>query len=383
MIRIVADENIPFVREAFGALGAITTLPGRTLRRDDLSTADVLLVRSVTRVDARLLEGTPVRFVASATIGFDHLDRDYLAGRGIPWATAPGCNATPAAEWVVAAVLHIAEQRKTALDGQRVGIIGCGNVGSRVRDRLTALGMTCVVNDPPRERAEPNAEAYVSLEDALDCDIVTLHVPLTREGEFPTAHLLNAGNLDRLRPGALLINAARGAVIDNRALRERLARGGLTAALDCWEGEPVIDVALLAACAIGSPHIAGYSLDGRVRGTEMIYRATCRWLGIEPTWHAGSVLPAITDCDIDLRGIVDPVSGVRRAVRHVYDITRDDSALRRMATLPADQRGAEFDRLRREYPLRREFAGYRALVDADATALIGRLAGLGFEVARA
>ncbi|MGF1547322.1 MAG: 4-phosphoerythronate dehydrogenase PdxB [Thiotrichales bacterium] len=381
MLNIVADENIPFVREAFAALGRVTTLPGRRMQRVDLAAADVLLVRSVTRVDATLLHGTPVRFVASATIGFDHLDRDYLAEHGIPWATAPGCNATPAAEWVVAALLQVAPQVGGDLRGLRVGIIGCGNVGSRVRDRLQSLGMTCLINDPPRQAREPEAEHYVDLATALGCDVVTLHVPLTHSGPYPTRHLLNCDRLAMLQPGAILINAARGAVVDNPALNDLLQKQANTALLDCWEGEPTISVELMQRCAVATPHIAGYSLDGRVRGTEMIQRAVCDWLEIQPIWRGSDTLPEIPERLIDLRRHNTALDAITAAVRHVYDITRDDRALRRLTTLAPDQRAGEFDRQRKEYPVRREFAAYQVRVDSTAIALRATLAGLGFNLA--
>ncbi|MGF1643083.1 MAG: 4-phosphoerythronate dehydrogenase PdxB [Thiotrichales bacterium] len=380
MLNIVADENIPYVREAFGGLGKVTTRPGRRLCRADLAQADVLLVRSVTRVDAALLHGTPVRFVASATIGFDHIDRDYLAERAIPWATAPGCNAVPAAEWVVAALLHAARHTGRALEGMTVGIVGCGNVGSRVRDRLQALGMNCLINDPPRAAREPDAEHFIDLATALACDVVTLHVPLTCDGPYPTHHLLDRARLAELRPGTILLNAARGAVVDNVALRENLSRQGCIALLDCWEGEPVIDLELMRLCALATPHIAGYSLDGRVRGTAMIHRALCDWLGVQPDWTATQVLPELADATIDLTNPRAPgMNAIDFAVRRVYDIGRDDRALRAIASLPESARGPEFDRQRKEYPVRREFGAYRVRLDPNDSALRARLLRLGFQ----
>ena len=274
-MKIVADENIPCVAEAFASLGEVTLCPGRSMRAADVRDADILLVRSVTRVGPELLEGSRVRFVGSATIGFDHVDRDYLQERGIGFATAPGSNATSAAEYVVSALLVLAERKGFELAGRRVGIVGCGNVGSRVRDRLTALGMQCLVNDPPL-KAQGGHDDYVGLDDILDADVITFHVPFTREGDWPTWHLADRAFLERLKRGAVLVNTARGAVVDNAALDALLAaRDDLTVVLDVWEGEPAISEALLQKVDIGTPHIAGYSLDGKLRGTDMIYRAAC------------------------------------------------------------------------------------------------------------
>lgn len=382
-MRIVADENIPYVHEAFGTLGEVVTVPGRGLRRADLAGAELLLVRSVTRVDEALLAGTPVRFVASATIGFDHIDADWLAERGIPWATAPGCNAVAAAEYVTAAVLRAAERLGWTLAGRTAGIIGCGNVGSRVLRRLTALGLECLVNDPPRAERE-GAAGFVDLDTALGADIVTCHVPLTRGGPHPTVHLLDRARLARLRPGTLLINTARGPVVDNTALLARLDAGdGCQAILDVWEGEPALDPALLDRCLFGTPHIAGYSLEGRARGTEMIYQAVCRFLGVTPTWRAADVLPPVPEPDIHLGAAASPQTAVAQAVRHAYDIEQDDATLRATLYQPRPARAAAFDRLRKEYPLRREFAGYTVHLPAEGAALAGPLDALGFQVAAA
>jgi erythronate-4-phosphate dehydrogenase len=355
-MNIVADENIPAVAEAFGTLGAVTRVNGRAMRAEQVRDADLLLVRSVTRVDERLLAGSQVRFVGSATIGFDHVDRDYLAARGIGFATAPGSNAISAAEYVVSALLVLADRGGSTLAGKTVGIVGCGNVGSRVRTRLVSLGMRCLVNDPPRQQSgEP--DDYVDFATALRADIVTVHVPYTRAGAHATHHLFDAAAVGQLRPGSIFINTSRGAVADNAALLAALqARDDLVVVLDVWEGEPSINVPLLQRVALGTPHIAGYSLDGKLRGTEMIYRAACDFIGCAATWDVHSVLP-------DARPVAVPAGNgtvtdelLREAVLACYDIRADDARLRELLAMPADQRPAYFDRLRKEYPVRREFA---------------------------
>ena len=353
-MKIVADENIPCVAEAFASLGEVVLRPGRAMQAADVRDADILLVRSVTRVGPELLEGSRVRFVGSATIGFDHVDRDYLRARGTGFATAPGSNATSAAEYEVSALLVLAEREAFELAGRSVGIVGCGNVGSRVRDRLSALGMQCLVNDPPL-KAQGCHDDYVQLDAILEADVITFHVPFTREGDWPTFHLGDRGFLQRLKPGTVLINTARGAVVDNVALEALLAvRRDLRVVLDVWEGEPAISEALLEKVAIGTPHIAGYSIDGKLRGTEMIYRAACEHVSRPADWRAQDALPARQA--LVLENVRDTGAALRQAVCFAYDVREDDARLREMTSLPADARPPYFDRLRKEYPLRREFS---------------------------
>jgi len=380
MMKIIADENIPSVAEAFGTLGEVTLLPGRGLRAQDVRSADVLLVRSVTRVGRDLLEGTRVGFVGSATIGFDHVDRDYLQSRSIGFATAPGSNATSAAEYVVSALLALGEREGLGLDGRTVGIVGCGNVGSRVRDRLVAMGCECLINDPPlRERG--GHDTFVDLDDILQADIISLHVPLERSGRHPTWHLFNEAVLRRMKPNAILINTSRGAVVDNTALDWLLAgRRDFRVVLDVWEGEPAINTALLEKVVLGTAHIAGYSLDGKLRGTEMIYRAACDYLGRTPHWDAAAALPEANT--LDLKGSTggNDLERVRAAVFNTYDIRADDERLRGLLRLVSADRPAIFDRLRKEYPVRREFAATTVRIDSDAGRLSDLLHGIGFNV---
>ena len=321
-----------------------------------------------------------MRFVGSATIGFDHVDRDYLQSRAIGFATAPGSNATSAAEYVVSALLALGEREGFRLAGRTVGIVGCGNVGSRVRERLAALGCDCLINDPPlRERG--GHDEFVGLDDILQADIISMHVPLERSGRHPTRHLFDEAVLRRLKPGAVLINTSRGAVVDNAALDALLAtRRDLRVVLDVWEGEPAIDMRLLEKVSLGTAHIAGYSLDGKLRGTEMIYRAACNYLGCAPRWDAAAVLPAENTLDLrDLPG-GDDFGRVRAAVFHAYDIRLDDERLRELLRLPPDDRPAGFDRLRKEYPVRREFAATTVIIGSDAGRLGDLLRGIGFDV---
>jgi erythronate-4-phosphate dehydrogenase len=377
-MNIIADENIPCVRQAFASLGEVTLLPGRGMRPEQVRDAELLLVRSVTRVDRELLEGSRVRFVGSATIGFDHVDRDYLRAQGIGFSTAPGSNATSAAEYVVSALMVLAQRQGFDPAGMTAGIIGCGNVGSRVRRKLEALGMQCLVNDPPLQ-AQGGHDDFVDLEQVLQADVITVHVPLTRSGPHPTLHLVGAEFLARLKPGAVFINTARGAVVDNAALDSLLGeRADISIVLDVWEGEPAINCDLLKKVDLGTPHIAGYSLDGKLRGTEMIYRAACEFLGAPVQWSAATELPP--GPSLELAAGDDRLDAARAAVLECYDVRADDARLRHMLTLPPEERAACFDRLRKEYPVRREFAELDVLATRMDARLEQLLAGLGFTI---
>jgi erythronate-4-phosphate dehydrogenase len=379
-MKIIADENIPCVAQAFSTLGEVSLRPGRQLCANDVRAADILLVRSVTKVGRELLEGSRVCFVGSATIGFDHVDRDYLRQQGIGFATAPGSNATSAAEYVVSAVLALAERDGFEPADKSVGIIGCGNVGSRVLQKLNALGMQCLVNDPLLQ-AQGGHDEFVDLDDMLQADIITLHVPLTKTGEYPTFHLVDDTFIGNIRPGAILINTARGSVIDNRALVRALAeRTDLSVVLDVWEGEPAIDMALLEKVALGTPHIAGYSLDGKLRGTEMIYTAACAHLGLPSRWSANGELPARQSLELGGPESNDPVHAVSRAVFHSYDVRNDDAQLRKLASLTPEQQSAGFDALRRDYPVRREFSCTTVIHGGMSDGLDHMLQDIGFNI---
>lgn len=357
-LQIVADANIPRAEEAFGRLGRVRLLPGQAIRPEALAGADVLLVRSVTRVDAALLDGSPVRFVGSATIGTDHVDLGYLAERGIPFAHAPGSNAVSVVEYVLAAILAVHAERGERLAGKTVGVVGCGHIGGRLAQRLPALGLRVLKTDPPL--AEAGGAGFVPLERVLaEADIVTLHTPLTRTGPHPTYHLVGAAQLAAMRPDALLVNAARGAVVDNAALCEALEAGRIGGAvLDVWEGEPEPDPALLALVDIATPHIAGYSFDGKINGTAMLHEALTGWLGVEPAWDAEAALAPAPSERLRLerpQPDLDQTAWLDALVRQAYDVRADDARMRALLGLPPAQRGAYFHHLRKTYPRRRDF----------------------------
>jgi erythronate-4-phosphate dehydrogenase len=377
-MKIIADENIPCVEQAFASLGDVELLPGRGMRAEQVRDADILLVRSVTRVDEGLLAGSKVRFVGSATIGFDHVDRKYLQGRDIGFSTAPGSNAISASEYVISALVVVAARDDIKLAEKTVGIIGCGNVGSRVLEKLSALGVECLVNDPPL-KAQGGHENYVELDALLQADIITVHVPLVTDGDFPTFHLVDKTFLEKLKPGAVLVNASRGAVVDNSALDDLLdRRDDLSVVLDVWEGEPGISMSLLEKVTLGTSHIAGYSLDGKLRGTEMIYRAACKYFQHPVQWSAANELPAGHSVDAKQFIAGDVPGNVCKAVLDCYDVRDDDEQLRAVLSVPPQERPVYFDRLRKEYPVRREFQTMKipgAGIDKASQAV---LQGLGF-----
>ncbi len=367
-MRILADENIPLIDAFFSAFGEIRRLPGRAIDRAALDGVEALLVRSVTRVDAGLLEGSRVRFVGTCTIGTDHLDLDYFRQRGIAWASAPGCNARGVVDYVLGSLLSLAEREGVDLASRCYGVVGAGQVGGRLVEVLRGLGWRVLVCDPPRQAAEGGD--FVDLQTLLrECDVLSLHTPLCREGADSTWHLFGRGQLEQLRPGSWLINASRGEVIDNRALHEVLAaRRDLQAVLDVWEGEPQADVALAERCHIATPHIAGYSLDGKLRGTAQVYRAFCAHLGVAPTVELDDLLPPLWLGELVLDSSADPAWALAMLCRAVYDPRRDDADFRRSLSGDEQARRAAFDALRKHYPSRREIDSLRVRLVGEGEA---------------
>ncbi len=376
-MRILADENIPLLDEFFAGFGEIQRLPGRAFTSAAVAQADVLLVRSVTEVNRALLQGSRVGFVGTCTIGTDHLDLNHFAEAGIGWASAPGCNARGVVDYVLGSLLSLAEVRGSELAKLTYGVVGAGQVGGRLVEVLRALGWRVLVCDPPRQAIEGGD--YVSLEEVLaECDVLSLHTPLTRASAHPTHHLLNAERLARLKPGAWLINASRGAVVDNRALRQLLAqRMDLQAVLDVWEGEPEVDVDLAELCLIATPHIAGYSLDGKLRGTAQIYQAFCTHFGQEPRVELDELLPQPWLTEVGLDAATDPGWALGLLCRAVYDPRRDDADFRRSLVGSASVRRAGFDALRKHYPPRREVDGLRVRLSGKAPELARLVRALG------
>ncbi|WP_312679635.1 4-phosphoerythronate dehydrogenase PdxB [Stutzerimonas nitrititolerans] len=365
-MHILADENIPLAEAFFAEHGEIRRMHGRTINRAALGDSEVLLVRSVTRVDRELLEGSRVRFVGTCTIGTDHLDLDYFEEAGIVWASAPGCNARGVVDYVLGSLLALAEGEGVELADRRYGVVGAGEVGGRLVEVLRGLGWNVRVCDPPRQARETGE--FVGLDEIIEeCDVISLHTPLILEGEHATFHLLDQARLERLRPGAWLINASRGAVVDNAALREQLAqRPDIQAVLDVWEDEPQVDVALAELCWIATPHIAGYSLDGKLRGTAQIYQAFCASRGLEPKVELNELMPETPLRGLSFADTASPEDMLATICRAVYDPRQDDAAFRRSLAGDDELRRAGFDRLRKQYPPRREIDGLEIEVGSHA-----------------
>ena len=378
-MNILADENIPFAREAFGTLGDVQLAHGRSITAAQMAEVDLLFVRSITRVNAALLEGAAVRFVGTATAGVDHLYAPWLEANGVAFASAAGCNANSVAEYMTAAWLTLAARQGRRLEGLRVGIVGVGHVGSQVDRKARALGMTPVWNDPPLAR-QTGDERYRPLDELMDCDILTFHTPLTRDGQDATVHLADAALFDKLKPGCLFCNASRGEVVDESALHRAMDAGRLSGVvLDVWENEPAIDGRLLERVDLASPHIAGYSYDGKVNGTILVYEAACRFLNRPPTWRAGDHMAAPEFPTAVLDGTdKSEEAALLDLVTRLYPIERDDQALRGALALDADRRGPYFDRLRKEYPYRREFQNTCLQPVNASPRLLEKATGLGF-----
>lgn len=357
-MNIFYDENMPFAAEFFADLGDLTAFSGRHLSAIDVSSADVLLVRSITQVNEALLQSNKgLKFVGTATIGVDHIDQNYLASRAINFHSAPGCNAISVAEYVLSAMVVLAERHLLSLSELTVGIVGAGNTGSRLSEKLNALNIKHVLCDPLLAEKPTDKRDFVSLEQALKCDVVSLHVPLTREGKHPTYHLLDAQRLSQFSEQQILINACRGEVIDNSALLAMKQQGhALKLVLDVWENEPNILTDLIAYCEISTAHIAGYSLEGKARGTEILYRALCQQLDITPNKQLTDFLPLPTISKVEIKHKFDEIL-LNQLVKMVYDVRRDDAIFRQQISIQG------FDHIRKTYPTRREFSAIT--VDLD------------------
>jgi erythronate-4-phosphate dehydrogenase len=350
MWNIVADENMPLVEELFsnidGKLSCIKRLAGRDIASGDLKDTDILLVRSVTQVNQELLEGSKIKFVGSATIGTDHVDLDYLAQKSIYFSNAPGCNAQGVAEYVLTSIAYWAEQRGVDLNTITVGIIGAGNVGSRVAKVFDSLGIDYVLNDPPlAENGDPRD--FVSLEQIQQCDVVTCHVPFIKDGQYATYHLVDDVFLEAMPEQSLLINSSRGVVVNNNAALEIKREGkAIDYILDVWEGEPDVNFGLYEQTLIATPHIAGYSQEGKIRGTYQLYQAFNQWKGLESGVALEELLPEAPKWQWN-----GSLEGLYQSLKPYYDIEADDQRMREVK----DKISQKFDFLRKTYPQRLEF----------------------------
>jgi erythronate-4-phosphate dehydrogenase len=370
-VKILVDENMPYARELFSRLGDVKAVPGRPIPQHELDDADALMVRSVTKVNEALLAGKGIKFVGTATAGTDHVDEKWLAQAGIGFSAAPGCNAIAVVEYVFSSLLMLAERDGFALADRTVGIVGVGNVGGRLQKRLEALGIRTLLCDPPRADHGDEGD-FRSLDDLVqNADILTFHTPLFKDGPYKSLHLADDALISRLKPGAILINACRGPVVDNAALLKCLQAGqDLSVVLDVWEPEPELNTELLSLVDIGTAHIAGYTLEGKARGTTQVFEAYSEFIGNRHQVSLDTLLPAPEFGRITLHGPLDQAT-LKRLVHLVYDVRRDDAPLRKVAGIPG-----EFDKLRKNYSERREWSSLNVLCDDEQAAVL--LKNLGF-----
>ncbi|HRN26010.1 MAG TPA: 4-phosphoerythronate dehydrogenase [Ignavibacteriaceae bacterium] len=356
MLKIVVDENIAFAKTAFNQFGDVTLLSGRKITNAILKSVDVLIVRSITNVNEDLLEDTKVRFVGTATIGTDHIDLDYLKKNNIAFADAKGCNAYSVAEYIVAVILNLSVRFDFKLSDKSIGIVGVGNVGSKVAAFAQALGMKALLNDPPLQRSGDKRN-FVSLDEIFSADIITLHTPLNLTGIDKTFHLFDKENINKIKDGAILINSSRGAVINNIELLNLIDKKNLKVVLDVWENEPNVNVGLLQKVMIATPHIAGYSYEGKVNGTKMIYNSLCDYLGEEKHFSFDLKNPPDQLKQFDVTQKLE--ASLNSLISSIYNIKDDVARMRKTITMNESERILEFDLQRKNYPNRREFNNYK------------------------
>ena len=374
-MKIVCDNKIPFLRGAFEPFADVVYLPGAQTTSEVVRDADALITRTRTICNEALLKGSSVKAIATATIGFDHIDTVWCEANGIAWSNAPGCNSWSVKQYISSVLAVLAQRHGLRLDALTLGVVGVGNVGSKVAEVGRAYGMRVLLNDPPRERAE-GPDAFVDLDTIIaESDIITVHVPLARTGDDPTWHLFDTARLEQMRPSQILINSSRGPVVDNAALKDALLQGALKAAvLDVWEGEPDLDPELVDLLDIATPHIAGYSADGKANGTTMSVRYLAAQLGLPLTdWTASDIPAPEQPLDFTVDAFGKTVQDVlTEAVLYTYDVRRDSDALR--ASLGA------FERLRGDYMIRREPSAFTLTLLNGTQDMAARLEMIGFKV---
>lgn len=376
-MKIVADENMPIVEALFGELGVVTRVPGRLMTPEDVKDADILLVRSVTKVNQDLLAGSSVKYVGTATIGTDHIDQTYLKDANIGFSNAPGCNAQSVVDYVISALVCLCQDEERLMKDLSVGVVGAGNVGSRLIQRLKKLGLKVIAYDPFVENEDL---PLATLDEVLACDVVSLHVPLTTEGEHPTLHLIDESALNAMQDSAILINSSRGPVVNNESLKQHLkARVNFKVVLDVWETEPEVDRELLDLVDLGTAHIAGYSLDGKYNGTFQIYESVCKFLGLPMRKRLPQMLPEPDLVHVGFASGANFDEVFPRLVQVAYDIRRDDRLLRR-AIAKSTKISESFDWLRKNYPERREFSSLSVKVRRNDVTTTAMYEAAGFKV---
>lgn len=375
MYKIVCDNKIPFLKGVLEAYSQVIYLPGKETTAEVVADADALITRTRTICSRSLLEGSKVKVIATATIGFDHIDTCWCEENGIVWRNAPGCNSWSVEQYIASVLCVLARTRGFAFKDKTLGVVGVGNVGGKVARVASLLGFKVLLNDPPRAREE-GPEGFVSLDEIVErCDIITLHVPLSKEGEDATWHLFDSGRLASMRPDQVLVNSSRGPVVDNKALKAALASGAIKAGvLDVWEGEPELDRELIGLLDLSTPHIAGYSIDGKANGTAASVRTVSQVLGLPLVDWAPEEMPLPAqplEFELDAAGKALQEVLVE-AVLHTYDVRRDSEALRE-----APER---FESLRGDYPIRREFKAFTVRLKGGSEEMASILSEIGFKV---
>jgi len=372
-MKIIIDDKIPYIRGAFESVAEVVYLPGSKTTREVVKDADAIITRTRTICDEKLLAGSSVKFIATATIGYDHIDTDFCDAVGIKWTNAPGCNSKSVEQYIASTLMVLAETKGLQLKNLCIGVVGVGNVGSKVAQVCNLLGMRVLLNDPPRQRAEGSA-FFVSLKEIMDqADIITLHVPLNLKGEDATFHLGNEIFLSGLKKHPILINSCRGEVLQTNAVKAALKNGQISGFVcDCWENEPDIDLELLEMTDLATPHIAGYSKDGKATGTQMSVQVISRFFGLKlNNWQPSGVeLPTNPFIELDGEGLSEQVI-ISKAILFTYDIRTDDRLFRKNPE--------QFEQQRGDYPTRREFPAYTIRTKNVKSETLDKLVKLGFK----
>ncbi|WP_430932863.1 4-phosphoerythronate dehydrogenase PdxB [Saccharicrinis sp. 156] len=373
MINIIADNKIPFLEGVLEPYANVTYLPGAKTDANVVKNADALITRTRTKCNSENLKGSKVKMIATATIGFDHIDTNYCEKSGIEWTNAPGCNSGSVKQYVAATLATIASQQNIDLEDKTLGIVGVGNVGSKVADFAKAIGMKVLLNDPPRAEKEGNGN-FVGLDELITkSDIITFHVPLQREGKYKTFHLGNTQLFSRCKKGVIIINSSRGEVTNNNDLLVALNNQLIgQVILDVWENEPDMNIDLLNKSFIATPHIAGYSADGKANGTSMSVQAISRSFDLPlKDWYPDNIpAPGNPTIHIDAYGLSHQDVWTK-AVLHTYIIKEDDTRFR--------HHPETFEQLRGSYPIRREFQAYQVILKNGTEELKEMLNKIGFE----
>jgi len=373
-MKFIIDDKIPYIKGALEPFGEVVYLSGPKTTPSIVKDAEVIITRTRTICNETLLSGSSVKFIATATIGFDHIDTAYCDGAGIKWTNAPGCNSKSVEQYIASALFVLAAQKNFRLKGKTIGVVGVGQVGSKVARVCELLGMKVLLNDPPRAREE-GTDNFCGFDEIIQkADIITFHVPLNMQGEDATFHLADSKFFEKLKRRPIVFNSCRGEVLDTFSAKEAIRKGQISGlVIDCWENEPNIDLELLGMADLATPHIAGYSKDGKANGTSMSIQAVSRFFGLGiDDWQAQQVdLP--TETTIALDGLNLPEEEIlSRAVLATYNIRTDDAAFRKNTDL--------FEKLRGDYPVRREYPVYTIHAANMAETTLDTLKSLGFKI---